>query len=201
MNYIVDEDFDQPTYIASLQWANPPAAWSMADSCLEVQPGAKTDYWQTTHYGFSVDNGPFLFCTVKGNFTLSTRVHMHPVNQYDQAGLMVHISPHCWLKASVEYDPEEGGILGRLGSVVTNAGYSDWATQDYGDSSWDLTLRIRRERSDYIVEYTPDGVRWVQMRMAHLAEDDGAGEVRCGLYACSPIAAGYRARFEYLKIQ
>lgn len=199
--FILSESFHSQSFDPRLRWANPPERFQVVNSCLRVEPGAKTDYWQVTHYGFAVDNGPFLYLQVSGDFILTTRVRMHPAHQYDQAGLMVHLSPGCWLKTSVEYDPEEGGVLGRLGAVVTNDYYSDWSTQAYSDPNYELSFRIRREASDYIVETSPDEQRWTQIRMAHLTEDDGARAMPCGLYACSPIDAGYHADFKYLRIQ
>lgn len=48
-----------------------------------------------------------------------------------QTGLMVEISPSCWLKCSVESGAGEPGRPSQLGVVVTNAGFSDWSTQDF----------------------------------------------------------------------
>ncbi|WP_397312917.1 DUF1349 domain-containing protein, partial [Paenibacillus elgii] len=44
-------------------------------------------------------------------------------------------------KASIEYENEE---YQRLGSVVTNHGFSDWATTDIGPLSIDWASRIER---------------------------------------------------------
>jgi regulation of enolase protein 1 (concanavalin A-like superfamily) len=95
----------------------------------------------------------------------------------------------------VEHEPDGPG---RLGAVVTNGGYSDWSTRSFeGDRVW---LRVRREGADYLVESSPDGVAWEQLRMTHLAEDDGSGAIACGLYACSPTAAGFSATFARLSL-
>jgi regulation of enolase protein 1 (concanavalin A-like superfamily) len=203
---LLDELFDSPTFDPRLNWYNPPSKWHMRDSCLVIEPDAKTDYWQKTHYGFVADNGHFLFADVTGDGIITTKVRFHPVNQYDQAGLMVRFSPQCWLKTSVEYEPDEPN---KLGAVVTNYGYSDWSTQNFSDTCSELMLRIRREGSDYFVEYSlPEAQQkgesernWTQIRMAHLHEGNGERPVQCGIYACSPIEAGYRAEFEFLKIE
>jgi len=91
---------------------------------------------------------------------------------------------------------------------VTNEGYSDWSTQDFPGNRDELMLRVRREGSDYFVEYrlpdrrqTADSEIWTQIRMAHLHEDDGQRPIQCGLYACSPKEAGYQAEFDFLKIE
>jgi regulation of enolase protein 1 (concanavalin A-like superfamily) len=191
------ENFDSPQYDPRLAWFNPPQRWQTQDSWLQVNPGGGTDYWQQPQLNIHSDNGPFLYSVVQGNFVLTARVRMHPANQYDQAGLMVRFSPFCWLKTSVEF---ESGIPSKLGAVITHQGYSDWSTQDYSDPRFEITFRIRREGGDFTVDCSPDGFLWTQIRYSHLAEENGQPPVQCGLYACSPIAAGYLAEFDYLKI-
>ncbi|MFC1996011.1 DUF1349 domain-containing protein [Chloroflexota bacterium] len=183
---------------SGLEWFCPPNQWSLENGTLSLYPDPKTDFWQRTHYGFQNDNGHFLFTEFEGDFILSTKVRFSPQHQYDQAGLMVRLSPDFWLKTSIEFEPE---LPNRLGAVVTRHGYSDWSTQDISKSVQEYQLRIRREGNDYTVEYRPsESDRWSQIRMAHL-ENSGGAAVQCGLYACSPIEAGFKAEFEYLSIE
>ena len=194
------ESFSAATFDPRLSWFNPPARSSIdaARSCLRLETGAKTDFWQRTHYGFRVDNGHCLLASFAGDFVLTTCVAVRPVHRYDQAGLIVRLSPDCWLKTSIEFEPNGPS---RLGAVVTNHGYSDWSTQDVPATSDGRWFRIRREADDYLVEASTDGTRWSQIRMARLLEDDGSGApVACGLYACSPTAAGFVAEFRVLSI-
>jgi regulation of enolase protein 1 (concanavalin A-like superfamily) len=179
-----------------LHWYCEPARWQTSAGGLRVETDAETDFWQRTHYGFQADNGHFLFAEVAGNFVMETRVVLHPVNQYDQAGLMVRLSPDCWLKTSVEYEPDAHA---RLGAVVTNNGYSDWSTQDV-EGVGEMHFRVTREEADYIVEASCDGQAWTQLRVAHLHEDRGQSAVQAGLYACSPKGAGFVAEFQWLSI-
>jgi hypothetical protein len=193
------ELFDRPRADSRLTWFCEPANWAVdaAARCLNIRPEGETDFWQRTHYGFRADNGHFLFAPVAGDFVATTHVRFSPAHQYDQAGLMVRLSPTCWLKTSVEYQAEGPS---RLGAVVTNCGYSDWSTQDFPGDRRDVWLRIRREVSDYIVEASDQGRTWSQLRLARLHEDQGTAAVSCGLYACSPKAAGFLAQFSFLKI-
>ena len=184
----------------ALRWQSEPAHWRIGTGGggLSIEPDAGTDFWQRTHYGFEVDNGHFLYLNATGDFTLTTQVHFLPRHQYDQAGLMVRLSPSCWLKTSVEFEPDGPS---RLGAVVTNGQYSDWSTQPVGDEVTALWFRIRTERSDCIVESSTDGVAWSQLRIAHLSERAAAPFVQCGLYACSPKAAGFKANFAFLDFE
>jgi len=191
------ETFSDTMLDARLQWHCQPAHWQLdaAAQCLRIRPDAHTDFWQRTHYGFQVDNGHLLYLQASGDFVLTTKVTSKPAHQYDQAGLMVRLSDGCWLKTSVEFEPDGDN---RLGAVVTNHQYSDWSTQPLPKDVDTVWFRIRAEAEDCIVESSFDGTVWTQLRIAHLAERGAAASVACGLYACSPKAAGYQAEFAFL---
>ncbi len=195
----LDETFANPTPDPRLRWTNPPAEWGAGPDGLVVRTAAATDFWQGTHYGFRVDNGHLLAAEVGGDFVLETLVRTAPVHQYDQAGLMVRLSERCWLKTSVEFEPGEPS---RLGAVVTNAGWSDWSTRDvHPEAGRQVAFRVTRTSADYLVEAAlgAEGRR-SQIRLARLHDDDGAGPVTAGLYACSPKGAGLEAAFAYLRV-
>ena len=109
----------------------------------------------------------------------------------------MRIDGENWIKASVEY---EDRTLSRLGSVVTNLGFSDWATQDISSSVRALGHRIRRAGSDFMVEWSAQGEEWHQARIAHLHALGAAEDVQIGIYACSPLGDGFQCRFEYVEI-
>lgn len=194
---MIHELIQPPTISSSLQWYNPPQHYQADGNALVIKPDAHTDFWQKTHYGFTPDNGHFLYTELENDFVMTATVIFYPKHQYDQAGLMVRFSAFCWLKTSVEYEPEGAS---KLGAVVTNHGYSDWSTQEFLPFRNQISLRIRRENSDYIVEYLKEHNQWVQLRMAHLWEDDGKKRVKAGVYACSPLEAGYEAHFTSLQM-
>ena len=106
-----------------------------------------------------------------------------------------YLNSDNWLKASVEYENEK---FQRLGSVVTNHGYSDWATTDIDASIKNIWYRLSRRESDYFVEYSFDGLNFKQMRICHLNE--GNETIRFGIYACSPENSSFEAIFKNLKV-
>lgn len=177
-----------------LKWHCEPSNWNITGGRLVIVPDSSTDFWSKTHYGFEADNGHFLHANVTGDFVLSAEIFMTPRHQYDQAGLMVRLSKSCWLKTSIEFEPDH---MSRLGVVVTNAGYSDWSTQDVPSNVNRFQLQVRREGSDYLVQASLSGGDWTQLRVAHLHEDAGTEvQMACGVYACSPKDGGFIAEFD-----
>ena len=73
---ILHETFNTPDIDASLLWYNEPGKYriDIEERVLVVETDPETDYWQKTHYGFSADNGHFLFLETEENFVLETRV-------------------------------------------------------------------------------------------------------------------------------
>jgi len=191
------QQFDGAPLDPRLRWHCEPPRWHIDPdaSALILEPASGTDFWQRTHYGFEADNGHFLHLEAGGDFVLSTRVTSHPVHQYDQAGLMVRISPACWVKTSVEFEPDGPN---RLGAVITNGAFSDWSTQSLGKEVVTVWFRLRAEGPDVTVESSLCGQRWDQIRLGRLHDRRPGTRLACGLYACSPRGSGYRAAFSFL---
>ena len=191
------ELFENSRLNARLSWHHAPSQWQEEGNALQINTDPETDFWQRTHYGFSADNGHFLYALMDGDFEMETRVSYRFKNQYDQAGLMVRGDAECWIKTAIEYEPDGRNMLG---VVVTNHEYSDWSTQQIDKSATDLSYRIIREGDDFMVFYKrPGNDPWIQLRMTHLHNEKKS--VRCGLYACSPKGAGFSAIFHSLSIR
>jgi len=107
----------------------------------------------------------------------------------------VRIDSQNWIKVSTEYESEH---VSRLGSVVTNLGYSDWATQDVKSNYSEMWYRISKRGSDFLLENSYDGQAWLQMRITHLHREAEPCEI--GVYACSPIGKDFQCCFKTLEI-
>jgi hypothetical protein len=108
---------------------------------------------------------------------------------------MVRVDRENWIKVSTEYENE---IASRLGSVVTNLGFSDWASQDIPSHHREMWYRISRNENDFLLEHAYDGENWLQLRVTHLHAVTEPLQV--GVYACSPVAGGFWCRFDVLEI-
>ncbi len=188
------ERFQQPTRPEPFFWLNEPTQASFGAG-LEIITDARTDFWQRTHYGFRRDDGHALLVRLDSDFALTAHVTYQSKVQYDQCGLMVRIDAENWIKTSTEFENESHS---RLGSVVTNLGYSDWSTQDVLSSHTQMWYRISRCGADFLVEASFDGERWLQLRVAHLHKAQAV--VAAGVYACSPIGKAFRCVFTEVTI-
>ena len=113
--------------LEATNWLYPPKTFELGDDLVKIVTDPGTDFWQRSYYGFRNDNAPALLLESDANFTFTARASFSYKNLFDQCGLIIYLDSENWFKASVEY---ENSDFSRLGSVVTNLGYSDWATTD-----------------------------------------------------------------------
>ena len=109
-------------------WTREPEKYEINADRISITTLPRTDLWQRTYYGFRNDNAPVLqMTTAEQFFSFSVRTQFDSKRRFDQCGVVVYLDSDNWLKASIEYENDE---IQRQGSVVTNHGYSDWATTD-----------------------------------------------------------------------
>ena len=107
-------------------WIFEPKEYSISDESIVIKTEPKTDFWQRTYYGFQNDNAPALLInTNEQSFSFIVKTKFNSKQRFDQCGVIIYQDSDNWFKASIEYENES---YQRLGSVVTNNGYSDWAS-------------------------------------------------------------------------
>ena len=183
--------------VSKCKWTREPKQYSIADGRIEITTEPGTDLWQRTYYHFRNDNAPVLQLeTEKKYFSFTVKTDFSGSHhRFDQCGVVMYLDSENWLKASVEYENEE---FQHLGSVVTNHGYSDWATTAIPANVKNMWYRFSRREDDYCIEHSQDGEHFTQMRICHMW--GGAGPIRFGVYACSPEDSSFRAIFTDMKI-
>ena len=182
--------------VGNFKWTRQPESCVIKGDTIEVVTKPGTDLWQRTYYLFRNDNAPvfqmeteekFFSFVVKTDFTESH-------HRFDQCGIVMYLDSENWLKGSVEYENEE---FQHLGSVVTNNGYSDWATTAIPANVKTMWYRLSRREADYCIECSQDGQNFTQMRVCHMHK--GSGKIRFGIYACSPEESSFKAVFTDMK--
>lgn len=178
-------------------WTREPQDYRIEEDRVEIVTKPHTDLWQRTYYHFQNDNAPvfqteteetYFSFVVKTEFTESS-------HRFDQCGIVMYLDSENWLKASIEYENE---TYQHLGSVVTNGGYSDWATTVIDASVKSMWYRFSRREDDYCIECSEDGVDFQQMRICHMQK--GNGRIRFGIYACSPEESSFKAVFTNMQV-
>ncbi|MCX4312595.1 MAG: DUF1349 domain-containing protein [Clostridia bacterium] len=178
------------------EWVRQPKRATVTDDRIEIITEPHTDLWQRTYYGFRNDNAPVLqMRTDEKFFSFTVKTEFESKRRFDQCGVAIYLDGDNWLKASVEYENDE---FQRLGSVVTNDGYSDWATTDIPAGIKAVWYRLSRRNSDYCIESSFDGVEFKQMRICHLRH--GGEQIRFGVYACSPENSSFKATFTEMHV-
>lgn len=180
----------------SFIWTRVPKNYTITDEKIEIITEPHTDLWQRTYYHFRNDNAPLLQIESEEKyFSFIVKTKFESKNRFDQCGVVIYLDSENWLKASVEYENEE---FQHLGSVVTNLGYSDWATTEIDSSIKSIWYRLSRREDDFCIEYSLDGEKFSQMRICHMfkAED----KIKFGIYACSPENSSFKATFTNMEI-
>ncbi len=183
--------------LSKFTWLRQAKQFRIHEASLEIDTFPHTDLWQRTYYNFRNDNAPlFLMKSDDKFFSFTVRTNFKNSQQrFDQCGIILYLDSENWLKASVEYENER---FQHLGSVVTNHGYSDWATTEISSSVKDMWYRLSRREDDYCIECSEDGKNFHQMRVCHLHE--GGGIINFGVYACSPEESSFTAVFSDFKL-
>lgn len=183
--------------IKAFQWTREPQDYKIENDRIEIVTRPYTDLWQRTYYHFQNDNAPVLQMeTEEEYFSFVVRTEFEESHQrFDQCGIVMYLDSENWLKGSVEY---ENDTYQHLGNVVTNNGYSDWATTVIDASVKSMWYRLSRREDDYCIECSADGITFSQMRICHM--NRGKGKIQFGIYACSPENSSFKAIFSNMQV-
>lgn len=128
-------------------------------------------------------------------FSFVVKTEFESKHRFDQCGIVMYLDSENWIKGSIEFENDE---LQHLGSVVTNNGYSDWATTAIDASIKCMWYRFSRREDDYCIECSTDGMNYSQMRVCHMW--NGGGTIQFGIYACSPEDSSFKATFTNMEL-
>jgi regulation of enolase protein 1 (concanavalin A-like superfamily) len=182
--------------VKKMIWIREPKKYIINTDKIEIITEPYTDLWQRTYYHFRNDNAPVL--QMESNekyFSFIVKTEFESKHRFDQCGIVMYLDSENWLKASIEFENDK---FQHLGSVVTNNGYSDWATTEIDASIKSMWYRFSRREDDYCIECSYDGISYKQMRICHMF--NGNGNIQFGIYACSPENSSFKAIFTNMEI-
>ena len=179
-----------------MKWIREPKQYKVTEDRVEIITEPHTDLWQRTYYHFRNDNAPVLQLeTDEPFFSFVVKTDFDTKVRYDQSGVVMYLDSDNWLKAAMEY---ENNKIQRLGSVVTNNGYSDWSSVDVDAAIKSIWFRFSRREDDFCIENSLDGVNFKQMRICHMF--NAKEKISFGIYACSAEYSTFKASFTNMEI-
>lgn len=182
--------------IKDFVWTRAPQKYYVSDNKITIITQPHTDLWQRTYYKFRNDNAPLLQTSSSEKyFSFEVKTQFKSNARFDQCGIAVYLNSENWIKASIEY---ENGLCQHLGSVVTNNGFSDWATTEISPDIDTMWYRLSRRENDFKIECSTDGITYKQMRICHLF--NAKEKINFGIYACSPENSSFEAVFTNMNI-
>ncbi len=145
--------------LQKFSWTREPKKYTIEKDKITITTNPHIDLWQRTYYHFRNDNAPVFQMETEGKyFSFTVKADFSNSHQrFDQCGIVMYLDSENWLKASVEYENDE---YQHLGSVVTNNGYSDWATTEISSNVKTMWYRLSRREDDFCIESSTDGKRF-----------------------------------------
>ena len=176
-----------------MQWFNEPAKWEIKNNSLSMSVTPQSDYWRISHYGFTVDDAPFLYTLRGGEFEVKVKVSGDYTARFDQAGLMLRIDHENYIKAGIEF------VDGKynLSTVVTHH-TSDWSIITLDRPVPFVWIKAVRRLDAIEVFYSFDDVTYTLMRNAWMPDNH---PIMVGVMAACPDGNGFKARFDNFSIK
>jgi len=179
--------------LESMQWFNEPESWEARDGVLTMNVTPHSDYWRISHYGFTVDDAPFLYTVRGGEFEVKVKISGDYIKRFDQAGLMLRIDKENYIKTGIEY------VDGKynLSAVVTHH-TSDWSVITLDKPVPFVWIKAVRRLVAVEIFYSFDDKEYTMMRNCWLQDNT---PVMVGMMAACPDGDGFKAKFEHFTIK
>ena len=179
--------------LEKMQWFNEPSQWEIKDKKLTLFATPQSDYWRIAHYGFTVDDAPFLYTTYGGEFEAKVKITGDYKVRYDQAGMMIRIDHENYIKTGIEY---VDGKYNR--SAVVTHHTSDWSVITLDRPVPFVWIKAVRRLDAVEIYYSFDDKDYTLMRIAWMQDNT---PVQVGLMAASPDGQGFQASFEHFQVK
>lgn len=152
--------------LEKMQWFNEPAQWEIDGNTLLMDVTPQTDYWRISHYGFTVDDAPFLYTLRGGEFEVKVKISGDYRTRFDQSGLMLRIDHENYIKAGIEF------VDGKynLSTVVTHH-TSDWSIIPLDKPVPFVWIKAVRRLDAVEIFYSFDDKEYTLMRNAWLQDN------------------------------
>lgn len=182
-------------------WKNPLKGWHHKGDAKLVTKGSKliiraprrTDCWRKTRQGLlqrTVDNAPFHWQKVSGDFQAIVKISGGFSTDYDKAGIMVRLDEEHWILTGMEFCNER---VNHSTSVALD--HSDWsmAPLPVGAERDGMWFCFKRVGNVYECFHSFDGRKWVQTRQGIFTEEP---VLYVGVACACPSGDEFRVTFD-----
>ena len=138
--------------LKTMNWLNEPASWQVSEDKLEMFVTPQSDYWRETHYGFTVDDGPFYYTTRGGEFEANLKITGEYTTRFDQMGMMLRVDEEHWIKTGIEYVDGQYNFS----TVVTDT-KSSWSVIQLSEQPASVWIKVIRRLDAVEIFYSLDG--------------------------------------------
>jgi hypothetical protein len=194
---------EQPRNLDGSLWKNPLNRWTNRPTkkvheigtAITMKIATKTDCWRKTRHNFIMDNAPYNWHKVSGDFEVMVKVSGDFSTMYDKAGLMIRQDDENWVLTGLEYFNDR---LNHSTSITRD--YTDWslaslpATPEKG--AW---FRLKRMGNSIETSYSFDTETWVVTRQGVFSDRQ---VLQVGLCGARPMGhCDMKVKFDYYRVK
>lgn len=153
-----------------------------------------TDNWRKTRHNIIVDNAPFHWQKVTGNFEAIVKISGSFATMYDKAGIKVRLDAENWIFAGMELFNQR-----LYASVLATIDHTDWSMAPLPQNAEKVGIWFcfKRFGDAYETFYSKDGSVWVQTRQGMFTDKPTLYVGVCG--ACPMGEKDFNASFDYYR--
>lgn len=179
--------------LEKMTWFNEPSRWEIKNNTLSMFVTPNSDYWRISHYGFTVDDAPFLYSTYGGEFEAKVKISADYKIRFDQSGLMIRLDHKNYIKAGIEF------VDGKynLSTVVTH-NTSDWSVIPLEKPIKSVWIKAVRRLDAIEIFYSFDDKEYIMMRNTWMQDNH---PLMVGMMGACPDGEGFDARFENFSVK
>jgi regulation of enolase protein 1 (concanavalin A-like superfamily) len=184
-------------------WKNPLNRWTNkpkkkikeVNTQIIFKVPEKTDCWRKTRHNFIMDNAPFNWHKVTGDFEAIVKVKGDFGRMYDKAGIMVREDSENWILTGMEFFNKR---VNHSTSVTRD--YTDWSLSPLpeGAEKHGIWFCIKRVGMSYETFYSLDGKRWIQTRQGVFSDK---AVLKVGLCCACPMGDEWKVTFEGYRLK
>jgi len=179
-------------------WKNPLKRWTNkpkkkvkeVNAQIILKVPEKTDCWRKTRHNFIMDNAPYHWQKVTGDFEAIVKVSGGFGTMYDKAGIMVREDAENWILTGMEYFNKRVNH-----STCVTRDFTDWSLSPLpeGSEAHGIWFCIKRMGNSYETFYSVDGKLWVQTRQGLFTDKS---VLKVGICCACPMGVEFKVTFD-----